>query len=129
MRGLKNVLDLIEEGGSSLAASDADADAAAAVAAVLRSAVASGDLSPEALGGAILAQKAAGALGVGAEELARSVALLRGLSEEGMPRHEVANAMTLAMKLGMQQHPHPHADRGGAKGEAAARKEIVEALR
>ncbi len=91
----------------------------ALVAAVLGAALESGDISPESLGGAMLAQRAASALGISADDLAKSLALQRALTDSGMPRHEVANAMSLAMGIAQQQQQQREI--GGKELEEAIR--------
>ena len=91
IRGLKNVVSALEKAKITSPKDLID---------LLKKAFADGDLDPETLARAVLAQKVLGALGADPETLAKTVALQKALAESGMPKHEIANAMSLALALG-----------------------------
>ncbi len=92
---------------------------------LLQSALSDGLLTPEALGGAMLAQRAASALGLEIEDLGRTLALQRGLQEGGMAAHEVANAMSMALAMGLQGQK----GRGEGRSEQEVKKLLGQALK
>ncbi len=91
VRGLKSLNNIVENGTF---AGEED------VLATLKAAAASNNLSPDGVAAAVAVQKSMGALHVDAQSLAKTMALQRALLGEGVPSHEVCNAMAMAMALG-----------------------------
>lgn len=92
VRGIRDILTLIEEGSL---------DSADAVADILRKAVASGAINPDALSQCMIMQKIIKAIGATPDGMAKTLALQKTLQDNGMTRNDVANAMSLALALGL----------------------------
>ena len=92
MRGFKDIQAILDSVNPKNAAEISEA---------LRKVFESGALTPESLSKVMILQKAMNAIGAKPEIVAKTIALQKTLIESGMSKHEIANAMALAMALGL----------------------------
>lgn len=92
VRGLKDIQDILDNSPLSSVKDIVDA---------ISQSISSGALGSDAMKKTMILQKVMKAIGANPETVAKAIALQKNLAENGMSKHEIANAMSLALALGL----------------------------